>query len=67
MIPAEMDRPAPAHILEELCRIEYLDSLVISLNKASAGGPSPRLLWFNDMGCGTACASRWSWSRASLS
>jgi glucosyl-3-phosphoglycerate synthase len=36
MIPDEMDRPALAHILEELCRIDYLDSLVISLNKASA-------------------------------
>jgi glucosyl-3-phosphoglycerate synthase len=36
MIPAEMERPALAHILDELCRLEYLDSLVISLNKASA-------------------------------
>ena len=36
MIPAEMDRPALAHIVEELSRLEYLHSLVISLNKASA-------------------------------
>jgi glucosyl-3-phosphoglycerate synthase len=35
MIPAEMDRPALAHILGELCRIDYLHTLVISLNKAS--------------------------------
>lgn len=36
MIPAEMDRPALAHILGELCQVNYLHSLVISLNKASA-------------------------------
>jgi len=36
MIPAEMERPALAHILEELCQLNYLHSLVISLNKASA-------------------------------
>lgn len=36
MIPAEMERPALAHIVEELSRLEYLHSLVISLNKASA-------------------------------
>jgi glucosyl-3-phosphoglycerate synthase len=36
MIPAELERPALAHILDELVRIHYLESLVISLNKASA-------------------------------
>ena len=36
MIPAEMDRPALATMLDELCHVDYLHSLVISLNKASA-------------------------------
>jgi glucosyl-3-phosphoglycerate synthase len=36
MIPAELDRPALSHILDELCRMHYLESLVISLNKATA-------------------------------
>ena len=36
MIPAEMDRPALGNILDELRRVDYLHSLVISLNKASA-------------------------------
>lgn len=35
MIPSEMDRPALARILDELSRVSYLDSLVISLNKAT--------------------------------
>jgi glucosyl-3-phosphoglycerate synthase len=34
MIPVEMDRPALRRILEELSRVDYLDSIVISLNKA---------------------------------
>ena len=34
MIPAEMDRPALTRILDELCKVDYLDSLVISLNRA---------------------------------
>jgi glucosyl-3-phosphoglycerate synthase len=34
MVPSEMDRPALAGILDELCRVDYLDSLVISLNQA---------------------------------
>jgi glucosyl-3-phosphoglycerate synthase len=34
MLPAELDRPALAGILEELCNVTYLDSLVVSLNKA---------------------------------
>lgn len=35
MIPAELDRPALATIVGELCRVDYLHSLVVSLNKAS--------------------------------
>ena len=35
MIPSEMDRPALAGILEELRRVDYIDTLVISLNKAT--------------------------------
>lgn len=35
MIPAEMDRPALRGILSELCEVSYLDSLVVSLNKAT--------------------------------
>jgi glucosyl-3-phosphoglycerate synthase len=35
MIPSEMDRPALARIVDELSRVTYLDSLVISLNKAT--------------------------------
>jgi glucosyl-3-phosphoglycerate synthase len=34
MIPAEMERPALAGILDELCKVDYLDTLVISLNQA---------------------------------
>jgi glucosyl-3-phosphoglycerate synthase len=36
MIPSEMDRPALARILDELCAVDYLHSLVISLNRADA-------------------------------
>lgn len=36
MIPDEMDRPALAGILDELVRVPYLDTLVISLNHATA-------------------------------
>jgi len=36
MIPSEMDRPALAGILDELSQVDYLHSLVISLNKASS-------------------------------
>lgn len=35
MIPAEMDRPALSSILDELCAVDYLDTLVISLNRAN--------------------------------
>jgi glucosyl-3-phosphoglycerate synthase len=35
MLPSEMDRPALADILDELVQVPYLDSLVISLNRAT--------------------------------
>ena len=35
MVPEEMDRPALAGILDELMRVPYLDTLVVSLNRAS--------------------------------
>ncbi len=35
MVPQEMDRPALAGILSELVEVGYLDTLVISLNRAS--------------------------------
>ncbi len=35
MVPEEMDRPALAGILRELCSVRYLDCLVVSLNHAS--------------------------------
>ncbi len=35
MIPSELDRPALAGILAELSKVEYLHSLVVSLNKAT--------------------------------
>ena len=36
MIPSEMDRPALTNILDELCKVPYLDTFVVSLNKADA-------------------------------
>jgi glucosyl-3-phosphoglycerate synthase len=35
MVPQEMDRPALAGILDELVEVAYLDTLVISLNRAN--------------------------------
>ena len=35
MVPGEMDRPALARILDELSQVQYLDSLVVSLNRAT--------------------------------
>ena len=35
MVPAEMDRPALARIRDELCQVEYLDAIVVSLNNAT--------------------------------
>ncbi len=37
MVPAEMDRPALSRILDELSAVTYLDSLVVSLNRAGEG------------------------------
>ncbi len=36
MVPAEMDRPALERILDELCRVSWVDTLLISLNRATA-------------------------------
>jgi glucosyl-3-phosphoglycerate synthase len=36
MVPSEMDRPALGHILSELKAVDYLDTLVVSLNRATA-------------------------------
>jgi glucosyl-3-phosphoglycerate synthase len=36
MVPDEMDRPALARIVAELSEVAYLDTLVISLNRATA-------------------------------
>jgi glucosyl-3-phosphoglycerate synthase len=36
MIPSEMDRPALGRIVDELCQVPYLHSLVVSLNRATA-------------------------------
>ena len=35
MIPTEMEMPALGRILDELCQVSYLESLVISLNRAT--------------------------------
>ena len=35
IVPSEMDRPALGRILEELCRVAYVDTLTVSLNKAT--------------------------------
>lgn len=47
MIPSEMDRPALRGILDELCRVPYLESLVISLNKASADDLARAKVYFD--------------------
>lgn len=36
MVPAELDRPALAGIVGELAEVRYLDTLVVSLNQATA-------------------------------
>src|SRR5262245_33695305 len=36
MVPGEMDRPALGRILSELKAVDYVDTLVVSLNKATA-------------------------------
>jgi glucosyl-3-phosphoglycerate synthase len=46
MIPSEMDRPALAGILDELCKVEYLDTLLVSLNRATAEDHDRTLEYF---------------------
>jgi glucosyl-3-phosphoglycerate synthase len=50
MIPSELDRPALAGILSELCGVKYLDSLVISLNKATLADYERTLRYFQPYG-----------------
>jgi glucosyl-3-phosphoglycerate synthase len=47
MVPSEMERPALAGILDELCRVGYLDSLVLSLNHASFDDYHRALAYFD--------------------
>jgi len=35
MIPSEMDRPALGRMLDELCQVSWIDTLVVSLNRAT--------------------------------
>jgi len=35
LVPSEMDRPALKTILDELCEVDYLETLVLSLNRAT--------------------------------
>jgi glucosyl-3-phosphoglycerate synthase len=46
MVPSEMDRPALAGIVAELRQVPYLDSLVISLNHATADDYQRALAYF---------------------
>jgi glucosyl-3-phosphoglycerate synthase len=46
MVPSEMDRPALTRILDELCEVTYLDSLVISLNHADGDDYDRALAFF---------------------
>jgi len=46
MVPSEMDRPALARILDELVQVPYVDSLVISLNRATLGDYDRALDYF---------------------
>ena len=46
MVPAEMDRPALSRIVDELRQVRYLDSLVVSLNHASADDYARALAYF---------------------
>ena len=46
MLPGEMERPALASILDELSLVDYLDTLVISLNKAREADYERTLAFF---------------------
>jgi glucosyl-3-phosphoglycerate synthase len=47
MIPGELDRPALGRILDELSLVRYLDSLVISLNRATLEDYERTLRYFD--------------------
>lgn len=46
LVPAEMDRPALESILDELCGVDYLDTLVLSLNRATLADYERSLSYF---------------------
>jgi glucosyl-3-phosphoglycerate synthase len=46
MIPAEMKRPALRRILDELCELRYLESVVVSLNNADRGEYDAAIRYF---------------------
>jgi glucosyl-3-phosphoglycerate synthase len=46
MIPSEMERPALSRIRDELSQVAYLDSLVVSLNKATRNDYDAALQFF---------------------
>ncbi|HJS59041.1 MAG TPA: glycosyl transferase [Vicinamibacteria bacterium] len=48
MVPSEMDRPALSRILGELKHVGYLDTLVVSLNKANAVDYARAAFFFNN-------------------
>jgi glucosyl-3-phosphoglycerate synthase len=47
MIPSEMDRPALGNILDELCDVDYLDTLVVSLNRATREDYERAVVYFD--------------------
>jgi glucosyl-3-phosphoglycerate synthase len=47
LVPSEMERPALGGILDELSRVRYLDSLVLSLNHASFDDYHRALAYFD--------------------
>jgi glucosyl-3-phosphoglycerate synthase len=46
MVPEEMDRPALSRIVAELADVDYLDTLVVSLNHATAEDHARALEFF---------------------
>lgn len=50
IIPDEMDRPALGHIVEELSKVSYLDTLLVSLNKATAADRRRAVEFFKGYG-----------------
>jgi glucosyl-3-phosphoglycerate synthase len=47
MVPSELDRPALGNILDELSDVGYLDTLVVSLNKATLDDYQRTLSYFH--------------------